>query len=437
MQLQYQSYESTTHPVVTQSPCLLFLIPTFTLRTLCLFISTSLRAVDLCNTQGANNYSIKNTNMLLDIVKDELPLGQWGWTMVMTRYNKWAMEFSWPIRNHHSKQSSNQYANIYSHTHANHPLQLVKTTKPTETGICPPEVKQAHHIDKLINKWAGTHELANSDFDDIGNNINWPPSDKDALHPEPCVVVAQSNCNEAPAPHRTHGAAAADLLSSLSHVFDPTIQRAWDENQANCSLANIQLLTLSQQLHDLQLTNEKLHGQLFDLCNHLYEAQQAADYAEMHLEVTCSIQGPNHQASQKYQRPAKRNQFYWWFPDGEKLNAWLLDDDLTSWEVEPLASEGYSGKDLCGLSNTCIHEHYWLTLIEHPNVMDNDNKKSSGDTLELWYARFACTQSLHIWNCATWSHFCCSETTFLWILSIFPYLLLFSANIACILYKFD
>ena len=48
--------------------------------------------------QGANNYSIKDTNILLDLVEDELPLGQRGWTAVMTKYNKWATECGRPIR---------------------------------------------------------------------------------------------------------------------------------------------------------------------------------------------------------------------------------------------------------------------------------------------------------------------------------------------------
>lgn len=111
-------------------------------------------------------------------------------------------------------------------------MQLVKTTKPTGTGVCPPEVKRAHHIDELINERAGTCELADSDFDDAGGNISWSSSGEDDLprHSEPHVAVARSNHNEAPAPRHNHGAAAADLLSSLSHAFDPAVQRARDKD---------------------------------------------------------------------------------------------------------------------------------------------------------------------------------------------------------------
>ena len=232
----------------------------------------------------------------------------------------------------------------------------MKTTKPTGTGVCPPEVKRAHHIDELINERAGTCELADSDFDDAGGNISWSSSGEDdpPQHPEPRVAVAQSNRNEAPAPRPNRGAAAADLLSSLSHAFDPAVQRAQDEDRASRSLANTQLLALSQQLHDSQATNEKLHGQLFDLCNRLYEAQRTADHAEMRLEMARSIRGPNHQAPQKYQEPAKKNQYHRWFADGGESIAWLSDDDPANWEVEPLVSEGYNGKDLHGLSTSNI-----------------------------------------------------------------------------------
>lgn len=46
--------------------------------------------------QGANNYSVGDTNMLLDCVQDELPLGQQGWMAVTTRFNKWAAQSGRP-----------------------------------------------------------------------------------------------------------------------------------------------------------------------------------------------------------------------------------------------------------------------------------------------------------------------------------------------------
>lgn len=74
-------------------------------------------------------------------------------------------------------------------------------------------------------------------------------------------------------------------------------------------------------------------------------SQCTADRAEMHFEMACSIRGPNHRAPQKYREPAKKNQYHRWFADGGESIAWLSDNDLANWEVEPLASEGYNGTD--------------------------------------------------------------------------------------------
>ena len=48
--------------------------------------------------QGTNNYSVGDTNMLLDCVQDKLPLGQRGWMAVTTRFNKWAAQSGRPER---------------------------------------------------------------------------------------------------------------------------------------------------------------------------------------------------------------------------------------------------------------------------------------------------------------------------------------------------
>lgn len=96
------------------------------------------------------------------------------------------------------------------------------------------------------------------------------------------VALVRSSCNDTPVPHcTTCGAVTTDLLNSLLQAFDPAVQRVRNDDQAAHSLANTQLLTLSQQLCDVQETNENLCRQLFDLQNHLQEAQWAADHAEM------------------------------------------------------------------------------------------------------------------------------------------------------------
>lgn len=118
----------------------------------------------------------------------------------------------------------------------------MKTKKPTGDGICPPEIQQAHYIDGLINEWASTHNLGNSDFNDVKGDKTEPLTDDDNIPAvEPCVAVAYSSCNNVPVPWYTAcGTAATELLNSLSNAFDSPVQRAHDEDQASQLLANIQ-----------------------------------------------------------------------------------------------------------------------------------------------------------------------------------------------------
>jgi hypothetical protein len=119
----------------------------------------------------------------------------------------------------------------------------VKTTKPTGDGVCPPDVTRAHEIDALINERAGTRDLNDLDFDADA-------SQDDSCNVSPPIkhtAVTQATCTDAPVPRR-QGAAASELLTHISSAFDPAVQEAQDEQRANQSLANTQLLTQAQQL---------------------------------------------------------------------------------------------------------------------------------------------------------------------------------------------
>jgi hypothetical protein len=79
----------------------------------------------------------------------------------------------------------------------------VKTKKTTGDGVCPPEIQWAHYIDGLINERAGTRDLGDSDFNDIGGEKTEPSTDDDDMPvpaAEPCIAVACSSHNEAPVP---------------------------------------------------------------------------------------------------------------------------------------------------------------------------------------------------------------------------------------------
>ncbi|KAG2336469.1 hypothetical protein BDR05DRAFT_953347 [Suillus weaverae] len=107
---------------------------------------------------GSNNYSSANVKFLLDLVEDELPLGQKGWQVIHSKFTQWANRHGRPQRKATSLETKFK--------------QFVKTTKPTGDGVCPPDVTRAHELDVRINERAGTRDLNDSDFDADDNELN-------------------------------------------------------------------------------------------------------------------------------------------------------------------------------------------------------------------------------------------------------------------------
>ncbi|KAG1723304.1 uncharacterized protein EDB91DRAFT_1255695 [Suillus paluster] len=176
---------------------------------------------------GSNNYTTADTKALLGFVEKELPLGQRGWQAIHAKFSEWATKWGRPDRKVSSLKTKFK--------------QLIKTTKPTGDGVCPPDVTRAHQIDALINERAGTRDLNDMEFDDNCDDDN-TCSVSSALDEPQHVAVTKATHTEAPAlRHNAHGA-AVELLTRLSGAFDPATQRARDEEQADWSLANTQLM---------------------------------------------------------------------------------------------------------------------------------------------------------------------------------------------------
>ncbi|KAI9453065.1 hypothetical protein HD554DRAFT_2043477 [Boletus coccyginus] len=238
--------------------------------------------------QGANNYTTRDTTTLLDCIEVELPLGQRGWQAITPKFNKWAVKSARPERKVTSLEMKFK--------------QLVKTSKPTGDGV----------------------DFNDTDVD--GKTHNWS-DEEDELKPERRTAVARSLCSEAPPTRRNAcGAAAADLMMHLSTAFDPAVQRARDEEHTNRSLANMQYLTLAQQLHDSQATSESLCSQLSDVRNQLYEAQCKCDRAEMCLEMMQSRRP--REVGMYHNLPKHKHSSYRWFADdSEDHIEWPPSDD--------------------------------------------------------------------------------------------------------------
>ncbi|KIK32392.1 hypothetical protein CY34DRAFT_19082 [Suillus luteus UH-Slu-Lm8-n1] len=202
--------------------------------------------------------------------------------------------------------------------------QLVKTTKPTGVGVCPPDVSRAHHIDALINERAGTRDLNDSDFDandshDDSRNIT-PPIEHTA--------VTRTTRTDAPVPRR-RGAAATELLTRISSAFDPAVQQARDEERANRSLATTQLLMQAQQLRDANAVTEQLRTQLYDLRTRLYDVEREHDLSKLRAEMlqmhgSAPNQAPPARRSSRHRHRPKLPS-YTHYPDGGQSVIWHSD----------------------------------------------------------------------------------------------------------------
>ncbi|KAG2747611.1 hypothetical protein P692DRAFT_20736122, partial [Suillus brevipes Sb2] len=270
---------------------------------------------------GSNNYSAADIQVLLDFIEHERPLGQKGWQAIHSKYSEWASRHGRPPRKVVSLETKFK--------------QLVKTTKPTGVGICPPDVTRAHHIDALINERAGTRDLNDSDFDaddshDDSRNIT-PPIERTA--------VTHATRTDAPVPC-CRGAAATELLTRISSAFDPAVQQARDEERANQSLATTQLLTQAQQLRDANTVTEQLRTQLYDLRTRLYDIECEHDLSKLHAEMLQMHGSAPNQAPPARHSSCHRHRpklpSYTHYPDGGQCVIWhsdaetLTDHPLTS-----------------------------------------------------------------------------------------------------------
>ncbi|KAG2076066.1 hypothetical protein BDR04DRAFT_994548, partial [Suillus decipiens] len=127
--------------------------------------------------QGSNNYMTSDIKTLLDMVHQELPLGQRGWQAVHVKFCQWVKVNRWLECKVSLLETKFK--------------QLVKTTKPTGDGVCPPEVTCALHIDQLINECTGTHDLDDMDFngieDDDNHSIVSDPIQDESDHTSPPI----------------------------------------------------------------------------------------------------------------------------------------------------------------------------------------------------------------------------------------------------------
>ncbi|KAJ7041073.1 hypothetical protein C8F04DRAFT_1177631 [Mycena alexandri] len=221
---------------------------------------------------GSSNFSTRDTNKVLDLVQKALPLGAKAWEAISVDYNKWAAIRNRPERP--GKSVENKYKGLLKHK------------KPTGDPHCPPEVKRAHAIEALINQRADTREL--SDSASVGAVDDDYPSDNsvEVLGSSFVRTAVARRAPSPPLPTRRARLSAPDLVQTLSKAFDPSVQKARDNERAERSLQSAHIVGLTGQLRDAQATNENLRTQLTAMQNQVNQAERARDRAELRLEMS-------------------------------------------------------------------------------------------------------------------------------------------------------
>ncbi|KAG2140906.1 uncharacterized protein EDB93DRAFT_1252688 [Suillus bovinus] len=263
--------------------------------------------------------------------------------------------------------------------------QLVKTTKPTGDGVCPPEVTCAHQIDALINKCAGMRDLNDAEFDNERDDDNTYSNSSGPDEPQH-VAVTKAIRTEAPVPRQNAcGATAAELLTCLSGAFDPATQRARDEERADWSLANTQLLAQAQQLRDAQARIDTLHAQVFDLRSKLYDSQRACDMADLRVEMLrsqTSGSGGRHHRKMRSPPPKRKSMMPEYYPDGGQSIRWLTDEEFAPYEDLSADERQHIGGPACNAraARRCLSHR--LAMGKAKDTIMGDEPRSKDGTLD-------------------------------------------------------
>ena len=119
-------------------------------------------------------------------------------------------------------------------------------------GTKPQMIGFTHHIEDMIQEKVGTRDLDDSDASD-GDEGSVVEVESDAEEPEPKWMKIKKEptpvsslgpiahwppADHLPSAHQSRNAHAVsqDLISSLSHAFDPAVQAAHDDQQTACML---------------------------------------------------------------------------------------------------------------------------------------------------------------------------------------------------------
>ncbi|KAF6746700.1 hypothetical protein DFP72DRAFT_1076214 [Ephemerocybe angulata] len=234
---------------------------------------------------GAGNYTMEDVRGLLDAVDHVKPMGQTGWKKVYGRYEKWAKKHKRPVRDTKSLEAKYK--------------ALLKQRKPTGAAKRPEHLVRAREIEDSIRAQAGTRDIEDSDDDDDGtnndrrrNNLDEDDDDDDdhsdsGDRGKTRTATVRSN-KDAPSATRSTSAnknTASDLVSKLGQAFEPSAQRARDEERSFRSFQTSQFFAMNEQLRDAHAASDRLRADNLALIQRVSAAERERDLAQLRLEM--------------------------------------------------------------------------------------------------------------------------------------------------------
>ncbi|KAH9902532.1 hypothetical protein C8Q73DRAFT_785196 [Cubamyces lactineus] len=266
---------------------------------------------------GASNYTNDDIHALLDLVEEELPIGQTSWQRITDRFNNWARDNGRPPRTH--KPLKTKYDG------------LVRTPKPTGSASVPPNVVRAWEIKEQINERIHLGVLDDAEIVDMNEEIeerilevdeNSDDLDIEVIEQQPAssstksIKVSSTRkpatqpvvkvfCDQAPSSATrsqatsNRRAQAQEFMSAVTASLNPATRDARDDARFARKLAQDELTRLSQDNHDLRSRNEtladRLHQQSMQLQQQLSEImcfQARVDMLEMMQGMSTPVTSP-------------------------------------------------------------------------------------------------------------------------------------------------
>ncbi|KAI0648374.1 hypothetical protein C8Q79DRAFT_572296 [Trametes meyenii] len=227
---------------------------------------------------GASNYSEEDVDTLLDLVQNELPVGQRAWERITEQFNEWAQDNGRPPRS--QKPLKSKFSS------------LVSTPKPTGSATVPANVKRAKKLENQINEkvhlgviddaeMADTADVeesgvveVNEDTDDSDVEVlDTPASSNPASRkagkqasatPQPVLkgFRDQGASSAARSSGSTRRAAAQDFMGAVAAHLDPAARERRDESRFVRRAAQEENQRLAQENRDLRARNDVLMDRL-------------------------------------------------------------------------------------------------------------------------------------------------------------------------------